>query len=390
MTTADRPALPGADFDHRTSEWSNSPWDTWASLRAEDSLAHSENYGGYYVASRYGDVCAMARDPASFSSYPQVTIPDLPVPPFPPINYDPPANRIYRQIVNPFFSPAKVESYEPWIRELAKARIDPVMASDRIDVPADIGIPLTREIILRIMGIENVPDEVNRWSDDLIQQSENAAKAGEALVGFLAGELQKRRESPGTDFISGLVDAPYEDRELNDGEILQTTLLVLLAGLETTNSAIAGSIWYLVEHPELQKELLSADKNTWRLAMDEFVRWTSPAAANARHVRRDVTVHGCPMGEGDRALLIWGSANRDEREFPDPDSIVLDRHPNRHVGFGMGPHRCLGSHLAKLVMQIVFERVVPELHKWRLDGPDAIDWAGAETRGIDKLVLVRL
>ena len=389
MTKSEPRGLPGADFDHRTPEWSDHPWETWAKLRAEDSLAYSQNYGGYYVASRYDDVCAMARNPAVFSSYPQVTIPDLPVPPFPPINYDPPANRSYRQIVNPFFSPAMVAQQEWWIRELAERRVRSLLELDRMDIPKDLGIPLTREVILRLMGITEVPDAVNGWSDDLIQQSPNAAKAGELLVGFLAGELQKRRETPGGDIISGLVDAPFEDRVLNDGEILQTALLILLAGLETTNSAISGSVWYLVEHPELQRQLLEADSTTWRLAMDEFVRWTSPAAANSRYVRGDAVVHGCPVHDGDRALLVWGSANRDEREFPHPDEIILDRRPNRHVGFGMGPHRCVGSHLAKLVMQVTFESLLPELHQWRLEGPDAVGWAGAETRGIDTLVLVR-
>ena len=123
--------------------------------------------------------------------------------------------------------------------------------------------------------------------------------------------------------------------------------------------------------------------------MDEFVRWTSPAAANSRYVRGEAVVHGCPVQDGDRALLIWGSANRDEREFPNPDEIILDRRPNRHVGFGMGPHRCVGSHLAKLVMQVTFENMLPELHNYRLEDGDPIGWAGAETRGIDKLVLVR-
>ena len=233
MTKSEPRDLPGADFDHRTPEWSDNPWETWRKLRDEDSLAYSKNHEGYFVASRYDDVCEMARNVAVFSSYPQVTIPPLPVPPFPPINYDPPANRMYREVGNPYFSPSKVHEYEPWIRELAVQRVPPVMKQERIDVPIDLGIPLTREIILKIMGIEGVPTDVNTWSDELIQGSPNAAKAGELLVGFLASELQKRRELPGPDFISGLVDAPFDDRVLDDGEILQTALLVLLAGLET-------------------------------------------------------------------------------------------------------------------------------------------------------------
>jgi cytochrome P450 len=124
--------------------------------------------------------------------------------------------------------------------------------------------------------------------------------------------------------------------------------------------------------------------------MDEIVRWVSPASANARHVKQDTEVRGCPMQAGDPVLVMWGSANHDEREFPNAESLVIDRFPNRHVGFGMGPHRCVGSHLAKLIMTAYFQRILPELDNFRLDGEDAVRWGGAETRGIRGLKLARI
>jgi cytochrome P450 len=381
----------GSDFDHRDHESAYSPWARWARLRAEAPIAHSQKYGGFHVVSRYEDVCAVARDQQIFSSaLRQTTIPQLASPPFPPIHYDQPEHRNYRVIVNPMFAPGKIREFEPWIDVLAERYVSRVLASKSFDFPVDLGIPLTREVILRIMGIEEAPVEVNEWSDDLVYQHPNAAEAAGLLMGFLGEQLAKRRKSPGDDLFSHLIAARYEgNRPLDDSEILRTSLLVLLAGLDTTNSAMSGAVWYLVQHPQALAELKNANAETWRLAMDEFVRWTSPAPAQARTARTDATIAGCPVKAGEMVLMLLGSANRDETEFEHPDDVILDRHPNHHVGFGHGPHRCIGMHLAKLEMELVFRRLVKGLEAFRLSDPSAVKWIGAEVRSITSLPLVR-
>jgi cytochrome P450 len=379
----------GADFDHRDRESAYSPWDRWAQLRAQGCPVHSDKYGGFHVAARYSDVFEIARNPEVFSSHlRQTTIPQLVTPPFPPINYDPPDNVLYRMIVNPFLTPQKVREHEPWIREMAAGYIDKVLAADAFDFPKEVGVPLTRDIILRILGIVAAPVEVNLWADDLIFLN-NPEEAAKNLMGFLAQEVAKRRVNPGADVISGLVQAKFGDRPLDDSEILRMTLLLLLAGLDTTNFAMSGSIWYLIRNPQARKELAAADAMTWRLAMEEFVRWVSPAPAQARTARVDTSVSGCPMRAGEMVMLLFGAANRDETEFPNPDAVVFDRRPNRHMGFGIGPHRCLGSHLAKLEMQVVLERLLPGLENFQLADPSAVVWEGASVRGIRSLPLVR-
>src|SRR5215213_1502248 len=389
ITTASHPERPGKDFSHMTEEWASAPQEIWKSLRDSDSLGYSENFGGFHIAARYEDVCAITRDPEDFSNFPGSAIPHLEMPPMPPVHFDPPEHTKYRQVMNPHFAPSQVTPLEPWVREKLDTIVAPLLEGDRFDVVKDIAQELTTAVTLRFMAIDEAPAEIHKWVDDLLYKNEDTPASSQALVGFLAGELQKRRDNPGDDLLSAMVTATPDGTPMSDGELLGMSVVIVSAGLETTNSAIGGGTLYFLEHPEARQELLNADEKTWRLAMDEVVRWTSPASANARHVVKDAEVHGCPMTSGDRVLVMWGAANHDEREFPDPESLVLDRFPNRHVGFGMGPHRCVGLHLAKLMMTAYFQRILPELAKWQLDGDQAVTWGGAETRGVRSVRLAR-
>jgi cytochrome P450 len=166
------------------------------------------------------------------------------------------------------------------------------------------------------------------------------------------------------------------------------TLLLLVAGLETTASAIAVSVLYLLDHPE-QRVRLMAEPEIWDHAIDELLRWITPVPAQSRTLRHDGEVLGCPIPAGERVMMLFGSGNRDEREFPDPDKVVLDRRPNRHLSFGMGPHRCIGSHLAKCEMKIALQLLLPELDNWQVSDSEKPVWKAAETRGLSHLPLVR-
>jgi cytochrome P450 len=380
------------DFDHMADLTCSPPLDEWVGLRQRGDIPYSDAHGGFLVVSRYDDVCAVARDGVTFASgEPQNTIPagSLPSEGLPPIHSDPPDHRTYRDILNPYFSPSAVASYEPWIRELAQGYLGRIWASDSWDVPHDLGGPLTRDVTFRVMGIVNAPEEVNRWVDLFV--FENDPEATEKLMGFLGDELRARREQPAQDLITGLSVAPFNDRLLADNEILGVCLLMLLAGLETTASTIAGTMWYLLQHPHVAAELAAADASTWRLAIDEFIRWAGPVQALARTAMRAAEVRGYRVDEGERLMMLFGSANRDAEVFDNPDEVILNRYPNRHVSFGMGPHRCLGSHLAKVELRIVLEGLINELDQWELVSPDAIKWQGARVlRSIRNLPVRRV
>jgi cytochrome P450 len=379
------------EFDHLDHESTTSPWNRWTDLRRRGDIPYTEAHGGFRVLSRYEDVCAVARDASTFASGPPQgnTIPALPSQPLPPLHSDPPEHRIYRDILNPYFSPSKVRSYEPWIRALADGHLSRVLAGDAWNVPLDLGVPLTADVTFRVMGIVDAPPEVNMWANQIVH--EDSADASDALCAFLGDELRQRREAPSDDLMSGLSTARFGDRLLSDDEIVRLCLILLLAGLETSASTIAGSVWYLLEHPGVAAELAVASADTWRLAMDEFVRWAGPVQALARTAVCPSEIRGYSIGQDERAMMLLQSANRDECEFEHPDDVILDRRPNRHVAFGMGPHRCLGSHLAKLELQVVLERLVADLDSWCLESPDAVKWiAGSSVRTIRSLPVRRV
>lgn len=385
-------AVSRIEYDHRDEMSRNNPWPRWKQMRDSRPVHFSELYDGFYVIPRYREIADAARDTDTFSSaIGSTTIPEFPAPRLPPIHTDPPEARQWREIINPYFSPAKVTQYEPWIRDLVAEIVDPLLASSRFNLPRDVGIPLTRRVILHLMGILDAPAQLNEWTDDMVfEVGERAERGAMMLMGFLAQVIQQRRQSPGDDLISALLTQTLqpEGRLLTDEEIMKLMLLVQSAALETTSSAISSMVCYLLDHPQ-DAARLRAEPKIWRTAMDEFVRWSSPATCLARTTRHDTQIAGCPITAGSKVMLVYGSGNHDEQEFPDAENVVLDRRPNRHLGFGMGPHRCLGSHLAKAQMALTLERVLPALGEWRVEDPADITWTAAVTRGMSSVWLVR-
>ncbi|NEW27085.1 cytochrome P450 [Nocardia cyriacigeorgica] len=390
--TNESPSRPGSDFTHCSPEWATSAGTMTKPLRDEDSLGFSEEFGGFHIASRYEDVCKIARDAMTFSSASGTTVPPLGVP-MPPVTADPPVHLDYRKILNSFFAPARVGRYLDWTTEYVRNLANTLFAREKFELVHEFANELTRSLTFHVLGIPNerVTDEVSEWVDDFVFQRPGMAESAGKMSAFFLDEFAERRANPGDDVLTAVVQAEVQGRPLDDVELVGVGMLLMLAGLDTTNGAISGGTHYFMNHPEARAELIDADDRTWKLAMDEIVRWTSPASANGRLVTQDTEVRGCPMKSGDRLMLLWASANRDEREFFDPDEVVLDRSPNRHVGFGMGPHRCLGSHLAKQTLQVYFENVLPRLDGWKVsDEPDAVEWEGRESRGMTRLVLERV
>jgi cytochrome P450 len=385
-------SVPEFRYDHRDDSSHRNPWPRWKQMREAGPVVYSSAYGGFYAIGGYRELVDALRDTDVFSSADGTGIPVLPGPRLPPLEVDPPQARRWRELVNPFFSPARVAAYRPWMQELATEIITPLLTGSKLDVARDIGIPLTRRIILTLMGILTEPKDLNRWTDELIfGLNEEAANGGQMISQFLSEHVAARRAGePGEDLISSLIRVEFrpQNRPLTDDEVVTLLFLLLIAALETTNSAITAMIGYLLEHPDAAARLL-AEPQIWGKAMDEFVRWASPAVALARTTRTDTVVGGCPIPKGSKVMMLFGSGNRDEREFAHPDDVRLDRHPNRHLGFGIGPHRCLGSHLAKAQMMCVLQVMLPALAQWRIDNPATVTWHAGATRGQASMPLVR-
>jgi cytochrome P450 len=187
--------------------------------------------------------------------------------------------------------------------------------------------------------------------------------------------------------MSVLLEAEIDGRPLDDNEVLFSMTLLLLGGLDTTTSAIALALAHLADYPEDRARLL-ADPELLDTAVEEFVRVATPVQGLGRTVTKDTTLAGCPMAAGDRVFLLWASGNRDPQAFDRPDEVVLDRHPNHHLGFGAGPHRCVGSHAGKLMVKIALSELLPWLGDYGTAGE--LGWVGGETRGIRNLLVQRV
>ena len=187
--------------------------------------------------------------------------------------------------------------------------------------------------------------------------------------------------------MSVLLDAEIDGRPLDDDEQLFSMTLLLLGGLDTTTSAIAMALAHLADHPDHRARLL-ADPDLLDTAVEEFVRVATPVQGLGRTVTRDTELGGCPLRAGDRVFLLWASGNRDPEAFDRSDEVILDRHPNHHLGFGAGPHRCVGSHAGKLMVKVALQELLPWLGDYRIAGQ--LGWVGGETRGLRSLLVQRV
>ena len=389
-----------AEFDHFSQRDAEHPELVWAALRRTIGLARSERHGGFRVISRYDDVCAAARDAALFSSAGGTAVPPHPMPPLIPVDIDPPMHGQYRKLLTAELGPTAIAGRESEYRELADQLLADIPASGEFDFCEAFSAQFPERVALRTIGFD-VADRANlgKWFHDMTHlrgiDEQAAINAAMAMFGRVKEVIAERRDAPRRDdLLSVLLDGTVADavgasRPMTDDEILMYVALLLFGGLDTTASAISGAFYYLASHPQDRQRLLS-DEVALDRAVEEFVRWTSPVQGLGRTVTADTELAGCPLHKGERVMLLWGAGNRDDTAFESPDEIRLDRFPNRHLGFGMGPHRCMGSHLAKAMVKIAIERGVRVLGDFELADPTRVRWAAGEARGIVELPLRRV
>ncbi|MDT7662276.1 MAG: hypothetical protein QOD04_1832 [Pseudonocardiales bacterium] len=390
----DQTEFDAATFDHFGQEHAEHPEHVWAALRRTAGLAASERYGGFRIISRYDDICAAARNPAVFSSAKGVAIPPHQLPPLIPVGIDPPMHGQYRKVLNAELGPKAIARKEAEYRELADQLLNEIGDRREFDFCEAFSAQFPERVALRTIGFD--PEDrqsLGRWFHDMTHlrgiDEEAAGMAAMSMFGRVTEVIALRRGEPRRDdLLSVLLDGEVDGRPMRDDEILMYIVLLLFGGLDTTASAISGAFYYLAQHPK-DRERLLADEVALDRAVEEFVRWTSPVQALGRTVTEPTELGGCPLREGEPVLLLWGAGNRDETVFESPDEIQLDRFPNRHLGFGMGPHRCLGSHLAKTMVKIAIERGVKALGHFELADESRIRWATGEARGIVELPLRR-
>ena len=382
----------GHDFDVSDPALAACPYDAWKQFRESGEIVHSDQHGGYYVISRHADVSAAATDVDTFRSFPSAAIPSLPWPPMPLIEQDNPEHHKFRRLVNPWVSASKVSQEEPWIRNLVKSLADDLLARDTFDFAYELARPFARGVALHFIGLPDSDKELDRSIDVLMADRDLAqphvAEAAGAFLGAIGKAAAERRQDPREDLISGLVAGTVDGEPLTDEQVLYTATAVTVGGLDTTMGALSIIAKYLLENPADRQRLVD-EPDLLDSAIEEFIRWSATLTGTARTVSKDVEFAGCPMKEGDRVWILWASGSRDPEAFENPDDVHLDRRPNKHLGFGLGPHRCVGSHVAKGILRVAISELAGPLGEFEIADPDQVTWFMRETRGISHLPIRR-
>ena len=252
---------------------------------------------------------------------------------------------------------ARVDSYVPLTRELCRALLEGFADKGHADAAADYAQQIPVRVIARILGVStDMADTFTGWVRDVLEFADDPERrqaGAEGLLYYFVDQLAQRKEHPGDDLLSELLHTEVDGKPVDDGIVLGMAALVLIAGVDTTWSAIGSSLWHLATHEEDRKRLV-AEPELMPTAVEELLRAYSPVTM-AREVTQDVEYAGCPMKAGDKVLMNFPAANRDPEAFEDPDVVLLDRAHNRHVAFGSGIHRCAGSNLARMELQVALE-----------------------------------
>ena len=375
-------------YDHRSSKATNDPYDLWSRLRAECPVLYSEAYGGFWVITRYPDVKHALSATEEFSTVDGVTIPAEPVRLLP-LQVDPPLHRQYRLLLNDTLSPEAVGKLAGWARRSAQTRLATLGGRSSFDA-CDFAEPFGHSLSMYAVGFpEKDLPTLEAWNNVLNSAQRTTSegqRAASELTDYLIAIMDERRQSPEPEqsLISVVAKGSVDGRELDQDEKVSLLTLLIRGGFHTTGSVISGAILWLADHPGDRQALIDRP-DLLATAVDEFVRWVSPISHMRRTATTDTAIGGCKIASGEPVLLSIGSANRDETSFFSPDDVILDRRPNRHVGFGWGPHRCVGSHLGKLGVQIAIEELVAHFPEFEVDDHTAIRWHGSEGRRLTSL-----
>ena len=334
--------------------------------------------GSTWGIARYEDVLTVSKDPATFCNGAGMRA-DAPVPmPFM-ISLDDPMHKRRRGLVNKGFTVRRVQEREPRIRQISRDLIAKGRAMGRFDFVMDLAAWLPLIVIGDMLGV--VPahyEDLLRWSDDLVRGTgammddvaNRAMVAFEEYTAYQNGVIAERRRSGATDDLVGvLVHAEINGEKLSDEEILWESLLILVGGDETTRHVITGGTYELLREPSHMAKL-RRDPFRIPVAVEEMLRWVTPIQNMARTAMRDVELRGQRIRAGDKLLLLYPSANRDERVFPEPHRFDIARTPNEHIAFGFGAHFCLGASLARLELRVFFEELVAGMADLQLASSD--------------------
>jgi cytochrome P450 len=378
------------DFDHTDDAWAADPYPIWAELRETCPIAHTERYGGVWLPTRHEDVAAIAYDTERFTSRSVVVSkfrPPMELAPAgiaPPISSDPPFHQGARRILLPAFAPQAVAKLEASTRSYCEELVDALQGKDVVDAAEGYAQHIPVRVIAHMLGLPQEDADlfrgfVHHVLEGVDKSMEERAAGMHDLFTYLKERIEEHIADPRDDLISYLLASELDGVQLDEFHVARTIGLLLIAGIDTTWSAIGASIWHLAKTPA-DRERLVGDPALLPLAMEEFLRAYAPVTM-ARLVREDMEYQGCPMKMNDFVLLPFPSANRDPEAFDRPDEVIIDREINRHSAFGLGIHRCAGSNLARMELRVALEVWLEAFPAFELADPAGVRWSGGQVRG---------
>ncbi len=402
MTSASPPPVEdwATDFDHTHPDYNANAHQIWDDLRDSCPVAHSERFGGMWLPVNHSDVEAIARDTENYTSWgvvvsPTKPIEEPPIGPAPPITSDPPFHAIARRLLLPPFSPKKIDQLQPMTTDTCESLTDAIASrseggSFHADAAVEYAQHIPVQIIAHMLGVPPTDGDLFRVFIHRILENpggEDELPEDETLTYYLTAKVAEHRANPRPadegDLIDYLLSVDIDGTPLSDDHVVGTAILLLIAGIDTTWSAIGASLWHLATHPEDQDRYRN-DPDVRMAAVEEFLRAYAPVTM-ARIAATDHELGGCPVKQGDWLLLPFPAANRDPAQFDRADEVILDRERNRHGAFGLGIHRCLGSNLARMELRTALDTWVDRFSHFELAGET--QWSTGQIRGPRKLPL---
>lgn len=356
-------------YDPSTPEFQTEIWDVYRRMR-NDHPVYRDPDGQFYALTRFADVWAAAADHETFSSRVEEAndlLPQL-------IYIDPPRHAALRKLVSRVFTARRVAAMEDEIRTCITGLLDDIAARGSCEFQHDYAAVIPSVVVGGMIGLdEQYLAPMRTWTEEFIGPADTGAplEAAINIYAMFAELLAERRSRPREDLMTALLNAEIDGERLTDEELLGFCLLLVLGGNDTTASLIGSGAVLVLNHPE-QRDLLLRDPSLWPSAIEEINRFEAPTQALPRTATRDVGLHGVSIPAGSRVMLVWGAANHDEREYPDPERFDVARRAQRHASFGHGVHFCMGSGLARLEARLAFA-------EWFQRFPDC-ELAGEPTR----------
>jgi len=381
------------DYDIFDEGYVKDPVPVWRDLRGKCPIAHTERWGGSWLPTRYEDMQTFVKMVPELSSRDPIVVPQLAVDPeldeygakSPPITSDPPEQIPHRRLILPFFTPKAVAEHRAFTEDLCHRLIDGLIDKGECDAATDYAQHIPSHVIVHMLGIDpNRAEEFVQWVRNVLEigltDPDTRLKYRRVIRNFFGEMVAERRRNPGEeDLISQLLAKDLDGVPLTDVQVVSMCNLLLVAGIDTTWSSIGASLWHFAAHPEHRRRL-GDEPELFPSAIEEMLRFYAPVTM-ARVAKQEIKAGDVTFKPGDRILMNFPGANHDPEMFDDPDQVILDRERNRHIAFGVGIHRCAGSNLARMEMDVALRVWFARIPEFELSDPDGVTWAGGQVRG---------